>query len=314
MKTYILNEPGDTTHLQISDQPKPRVSGNDVLVRVKAISINPVDVKTRAGKGVYGRLKTLDPIIIGWDIAGIVEETGDQVTGFKAGDEVFGMINFPGHGKAYAEYVSAPARHLALKPANISFEDAAAATLAALTAYQVLVKKAGVQAGDKVLIHAASGGVGHFAAQIANHLGARVTGTSSAQNRDFVLSLGINEHIDYQTNALEKREGYFDFVFDAVGGSTIERSIPLIKSGGTLISIPTGISEAALARAKALNVEAYFYLVESNGDDMIKIADWLATGVIKPTVSKTFPFEDMALAHKAVESGRTIGKVVVYIK
>ena len=143
---------------------------------------------------MYGRIKTERPLILGWDIAGVVEDSQSDL--FKAGDEVFGMVNFPGHGKAYAEYVAVPAGQLALKPRNISFEEAAASTLVALTAWQALVTNAGVQKGQNVLIHAASGGVGHIAVQIAKYLGATVTGTSSARNRDFVLSLGADRHID----------------------------------------------------------------------------------------------------------------------
>src|SRR4051812_15554392 len=139
MRAIILNEPGDVNQLHYTEIPQPEPLENEVLIKVKAISINPVDVKTRAGKGVYGRLKEESLLIIGWDISGVVEKTGSKVTQFKKGDAVFGMVNFPGHGKAYAEYVAAPETHLALKPANVSFEQAAAATLVALTAYQALV-------------------------------------------------------------------------------------------------------------------------------------------------------------------------------
>jgi NADPH:quinone reductase-like Zn-dependent oxidoreductase len=311
MKAIILNEPGDTSKLEITTLRIPEISDQEVLIRVKAISINPVDVKTRQGKGVYGRLKETHPLIIGWDISGIIEKTGSEVTAFKVGDEVFGMVNFPGHGKAYAEYVAAPASQLAIKPLNISFEEAAASTLAALTAYQALVKKAQVRSFQKVLIHAASGGVGHFAAQLAKHLGTYVIATSSEKNRAFVLGLGVDEHIDYQKNELGAKVGQVDFVLDTVGGDNIERSLPLLKRGGTLISIPTGISENAQALADELGVQAYFFLVESNGDDMKAIAEFLSRGILKAHVSKVFPFQQMGEAHLAVESGRTVGKVVV---
>jgi NADPH:quinone reductase-like Zn-dependent oxidoreductase len=313
MTAIILNEPGDTSKLVITELSVPEINVQEVLIRVKAISINPVDVKTRQGKGVYGRLKETHPLVIGWDISGIVEKTGSAVVDFKAGDEVFGMVNFPGHGKAYAEYVAAPASQLALKPLNISFEEAAASTLAALTAYQALVKKAQVKSFQKVLIHAASGGVGHFAAQLAKHLGTYIIATSSEKNRAFVLGLGVDEHIDYQGDELDGKVGQVDFVLDTVGAENIERSLPLIKRGGTLISIPTGISEHARALADQLGVEAYFFLVESNGEDMKAIAELLSRGILKAHVSKVFPFEQMGEAHLAVESGRTVGKVVVTI-
>jgi NADPH:quinone reductase-like Zn-dependent oxidoreductase len=310
MKAIIINEPGDITKLVHTELPTPIINDDEVLVQVKAISINPVDVKSRAGKGVFGRLKEELPLILGWDISGIVAQAGSN-SGFKKGDEVFGMVNFPGHGKAYAEYVVAPATHLALKPASISHEAAAAATLAALTAYQALVHKANVQSGQNVLVHAAAGGVGHYAVQIAKHLGANVTGTSSAKNKDFVLSLGADAHIDYHNYDWSASPYSFDFVFDTVGGDNIDNSLDVTKNGGTIISIPTGLNEAVTDKAKAKGVNGYFFMVSSNGEDMKVLADWLAKGYIKSHVSETFSFADMDKAHLHVESGRTVGKVVV---
>ena len=204
MKAIILKEAGGIENLELTDMPIPVLNSDEVLIQVKAISINPVDIKTRMGKSLYDDLKSRnEPIILGWDVSGVIAETGSSVTQFKKGDEVFGMINFPGHGKAYAEYVAAPASHLALKPSNISHEAAAAATLAALTAWQSLVTHAKIKKGQKVLIHAAAGGVGHYAVQIAKHLGAYVIGTSSASNREFVSGLGADEQIDYKTTRME---------------------------------------------------------------------------------------------------------------
>jgi len=311
MKAVILKQPGSVEELQITDIVTPIPADHEVLIQVKAISINPVDVKTRAGKGVYGRIKNEKPLIIGWDIAGIVTSAGKDVTRFRAGDEVFGMVNFPGHGKAYAEYVTAPETQLALKTANITFEAAAAATLTALTAWQAMVHNAKIKAGQKVLIHAASGGVGHFAIQIAKHLGARVTGSSSAKNKDFVLSLGTDQHIDYHGYDWENHPEEFDFVLDTIGGDNIDKSILVTKPGGAIISIPTGLNEHVTEKAKAKGAHGYFILVQSNGDDMQQIASLLESGALKAHVSETFAFDDMAAAHLQVESGRTVGKVVV---
>lgn len=310
MKAIQINEAGGTDKLIYAELPIPVISDDEVLLQVKAISINPVDVKSRAGKGVFGRLKDELPLILGWDISGIVEQAGSN-SGFSKGDEVFGMVNFPGHGKGYAEFVAAPASHLALKPANITHAEAAAATLAALTAYQAIVLKANVQAGQKVLVHAASGGVGHYAVQIAKHLGAEVTGTSSAKNKDFVVSLGTDYHIDYHGYNWAASTNEYDFIFDTVGGDNIDNSLEVAKSGSTLISIPTGLNEAVTEKAKAKGVNGYFFMVSSNGDDMNVLAEWLEKGIIKSHVSETFDFKDMALAHEYVESGRTVGKVVV---
>src|SRR5690606_29039085 len=170
MKAIVLQTPGGAENLVIQDVDRPVIKSGEVLVMVKAISINPVDVKTRNGKGIYGRIKNEQPLVLGWDISGIVLESQDAK--FQIGDKVFGMVNFLQHGRAYAQYVAAPASHLALKPQNISHEKAAAATLVALTAWQALVTNANVRKGQKVLIHAASGGVGHIAVQIAKYLGA----------------------------------------------------------------------------------------------------------------------------------------------
>ncbi|WP_129714920.1 NADP-dependent oxidoreductase [Pedobacter sp. SYP-B3415] len=311
MKAFIVAAPGSAEQLVLRDISIPRPGPGEVLVRVKAISINPVDVKSRAGKGLYGRLKELDPLILGWDISGEVIQS--ESTEFAAGDEVFGMVNFPGHGQAYAEYVVAPAAHLARKPANITHAEAAASTLAALTAWQALVDHAKVKAGDRVLIHAASGGVGHFAVQLAKHLGAVVTGTSSSRNRGFVNGLGADRHIDYQTQDFRDATGKTDFVLDAIGGENAERSLDCIRPGGTLISIPSGLSEELTALAKSRQIDAYFFLVKSDGGQMQQIARLLQEGILKAHVFKTYPFDELPEAHEELEKGRTVGKIVVLL-
>ncbi|GGG64208.1 NADP-dependent oxidoreductase [Epilithonimonas arachidiradicis] len=309
MKAIVLKEAGSVENLEYVELEKPTIKEGEVLIKVKVISINPVDVKSRAGKGVYGRIKTENPLILGWDISGIVEET--KSADFKVGDEVFGMVNFPGHGKAYAEYIAAPANQLALKPKNISFEDAAASTLVALTAYQALVHNANIQEGQNVLVHAASGGVGHIAVQIAKHFGAKVTGTSSAKNKDFVLSLGADSHIDYHGFDWKSAGRTFDFVLDTIGGDNIDHSLEVTKEGGSIISIPTGLNEQVTSKAESKGVKGYFILVQSSGEDMKQIASLLESGAIKAHVSKTFPFEQMREAHLEQETGRTVGKIVV---
>jgi NADPH:quinone reductase-like Zn-dependent oxidoreductase len=309
MKTIILIDADNTSELKYSDQPIPEVRESEVLIKVKAISINPIDVKTRRGKGIYPRIKNENPLILGWDLSGVVVQSNSEL--FKVDDEVFGMNNFPGHGKVYAEYVAASAKHLTLKPQNVSHEEAAAATLAALTAYQSLIYTGGVGPNQKILIHAAAGGVGHYAVQIAKHLGAYVVGTSSIANRNFVLQLGANEHIDYHTDEMEKGHKDFDVVLDTIGGDNIDRSLSLIKPGGKLISIPSGKNNTVAAKAQERGISGHMFIVQSNGDDMKKIADYLGQHFIKSHVSKTFSFDDMESAHKQIESGHTIGKVVV---
>ncbi|MBT1702170.1 NADP-dependent oxidoreductase [Chryseosolibacter indicus] len=309
MKAIIIQDFGGVDKLVTTDVTTPSIKNDEVLVQVKAISINPVDVKSRASGGVL-RTITERPLILGWDIAGIVVEVGGQVKNFKKGDSVFGMVNFPGHAKAYAEFVTAPASHLTHKPANISFEEAAAATLAALTAWQAFTVHAKVTKGDKVLIHAASGGVGHYAVQLAKHFGAYVIGTSSAKNRDFVLNLGADEHLDYQTKPFEESVADVDVVLDSLGPDNLKKSITVTRKGGTVVSI-LGFAEHLKDEAKNKGVNGKPFLVSSNGNDMEALADLMARGILRSHVSKTFTFNQMRDAHLEVESGRVVGKVVV---
>ncbi|HEY9262481.1 NADP-dependent oxidoreductase [Chitinophaga sp.] len=307
MKAIILKEPGSVDHLHIVELPLPAIAAGEVLIKVKAISINPVDVKTRIGKGRWAALKDEDPRILGWDISGIVTTSASPL--FKAGEEVFGMIP----GKGYAEYVAAPAADLVLKPANISHEEAAAATLAALTAWQGMTYYTPILPGQKVLVHAAAGGVGHYAVQLAKHGGAYVIGTSSAANKDVVLGLGADEHIDYTTTQLEEHPKDIDFVMDALGGDNIDRSLLVLKKGGTIVSLPSGLKEAVTEKAAAAGSHGYPVAVKSSGADMQQLAALLAAGKLKSLVSKTFAFDEMKAAHLQIESGRTIGKVVILV-
>lgn len=311
MKAIVLNEFGGVENLTYTEIEKPAVASNEVLVQVKAISINPVEAKTRAGKGIAGRLKDQMPLILGWDISGIITEVGASVTKFKVGDAVFGMVNFPGHGKAYAEYVSAPQDQLALKPENISHTDAAAATLAALTSWQSITQLGNLKSGSRILIHSAAGGVGHYAVQIAKNLGAYVIGTSSAENKDFVLALGADEHIDYRSQRFEDVVKDIDFVYDTIGGDNIDRSLKVIKPGGGIVSLPSGLNAEVAEKAKELGINGYRFMVSSNGKDMEEIAAQLENGQLRSHVSNTFPFDEMAAAHLQIESGRTVGKIVV---
>lgn len=308
MKAILLKEAGATDQLEISQISIPVIQADEVLVEVKVIGINPIDIKTRKGKGRYEILKVENPIILGWDISGIVKESKSDL--FKVGDEVFGMVNFPGHGKAYAEYVAVPARHLSLKPANITHQEAAGVPLAALTAWQAIVK-AGVKKGDRVLIHAAAGGVGHFAVQMAKHLGAYVVGTSSEKNKDFVLSMGADEHIDYTANPFETQVKNIDFVLDTMGGDYIDRSLEIMNSGGTLISIPSALNTGVEEKSKAKGINGYATFVQSSGEDMKTIAGLLEKGSLKSHISESYTFDQMAAAHHQIESGRTVGKIVV---
>lgn len=311
MKAIILKAAGGSENLVVTEIPIPEVKEGEVLVKVKAISINPVDIKTRKGLALYNKLKEDAPVILGWDIAGEVIKVGEGVTTFEEGDEVFGMVNFPGHGKAYAEYVAAPANHLAEKAELITAQEAVAGTLAALTAWQVLIDEAKVQPGEKVLIHAAAGGVGHYAVQIAKYLGAFVVGTASDANYDFVKELGADEFIDYTAGAFEDAVKDVDVVFDTVGGSNPLRSLDVLKPGGRLVAIAGGITDEVKQKGEKKNIKATAYMVHSNGDDMEQIAELLEAGTLKSHISKEFSFDQIAEAHKQIETGKTRGKIVI---
>lgn len=312
MKAIVLNEAGSVDNLMLKEIEQPAIKENEVLVEVKAISINPVDFKIRSAEEglnmMYGEQR---PVILGWDISGTIVSVGNKVTKFEVGDKVFGMVNFPGAGNAYAEFVASPEDHLAKIPENTSFEDAAATTLAALTALQVLETR--IKKDDRVLIHAGSGGVGHFAIQIAKNIGAYVISTSSAKNKEFVMSLGADEHIDYRTQKFEEVLTDIDFVLDGMGGEVLFNSVKVLKEGGEVLSLPTPppVLEEAQKLADVKKAKVSSLLVQSSGNDMKTLRNMLENNTLKPHVSATFPFENMGDAHLQLESGRTVGKVVV---
>lgn len=313
MKAVILNEAGSVGNLQLTEIDKPVIGNDEVLVKVVSVSINPVDVKSRAYEGVLNWIfEEKRPVVLGWDISGEVVKTGKNVTDFKTGDEVFGMVNFFGKGNAYAEYVAAPAAHLALKPRNITHQQAAAASMAASTAYQALVDVAKVKKGSRVLVHAASGGVGHFAVQMAKHFGAYVIGVSSGKNRDFVLSLGADEHIDYTTENFHEKVQEADIVIDTLQGKTLSDSVDVVKENGVIVTLPSPeIPEDIAGKATQRNVNIEFMMVASKKETTEAIAGLLKEEVLKPFVYKTFPLEDIAMAHLEVETNRVTGKVIV---
>jgi NADPH:quinone reductase-like Zn-dependent oxidoreductase len=312
MKAIILKDFGGTEYLVIKETAVPEISENEVLVRTNAFSINPVDIKTRNGKGVSALLRKSDPMILGWDFSGTVTSIGKAVSYLKKGDEVFGLINFPGPGKTYAEYIVADESQITLKPANITHAESAAASLAALTAWQIL-RKAGIKPDDRVLIHSAAGGVGHYAVQMSKYLGAYVAGTASGANKDFVLSLGASQHIDYEKERFENVLRDYDFVLDSIGGDYIDRSLNVLKPGGTIITMPSGASELVKEKAAAKGMTGEPFSVRPNGRDMRQIAELLKRGIVKSHISRTFGFDEIKEAHHQIETGKTRGKIVVVL-
>ncbi|RPE07934.1 NADP-dependent oxidoreductase [Chitinophaga lutea] len=317
MKAYLLQDNGAPEHLVLTETERPKAGLHEVLVRTRAIAINPVDAYVRRDrKGLLHILQTTPeqaPWILGWDVAGTVVETGEHATQFKVGDEVFGMVNFFGQGKAYAEYVAAPEAHLALKPAGISHGEAAAATLAALTAWQALVTHARVQQGEKVLIHAAAGGVGHYAVQIAKHLGAHVVATGSEAGRKLALSLGADEYIDYNQQSFTDVVKDADVVIEPMyPDEHVLHSIQSLRNGGRLISIQNFLGADAVK--EAIQQKQLFSIrmtVTSNGNDMQQIAGLLADGHLRSVIAAEFDFSELPKAHEQIETGKTKGKIIV---
>ncbi|MGF0224833.1 NADP-dependent oxidoreductase [Dietzia natronolimnaea] len=298
---------GDPDVLVVSEQPRPEPRTNEVLVRVRAASVNPTDWKHRGNGGFLGE----PPFVLGWDLSGVVEAVGIGVARFAPGDEVFGMLSYPfGHG-AHADYVTAPAAWFAPKPASLDHVQAAALPLVSLTAWQALVEYADVRPGQRVLIHAAAGGVGHVAVQIAKARGAYVIGTASTGKHDFLRELGADEAIDYREVDVAQAVGDIDVVLDTIGGETSLRSLRTLRPGGIVVSIlPVG-SKDFFREAEELGVRAIRMLVDSSRHDLVSVAELVEQGSLRATVSEVFPLEQAAEAHRRGETGRTTGKMVL---
>ncbi len=315
MRAVVQHAFGGSDVLRVEEVPRPDPLPTEVLVRVRAAGINPVDWQTRAGAGMAGVLGE-PPFIPGWDVSGIVEEVGFGVTHLKPGDEVYGMPWFPRAAGGYAEFVTAPARQFARKPASLSHEEAAAVPLAALTAWQALVDTADVQPGQRVLIHAAAGGVGHFAVQIAKHLGAHVTGTASAGRHDWLKELGADELVDYNTVRFEDAVKDIDVVIDLISihhDNTSMRSLDVLRPGGLLVAIPAGVSPELLQAAESRGLRTSPFLVEPDGPALTRIAELIDAGKVSVEVEKVFPLDQVTEAHTHGENGRTRGKLVLRV-
>lgn len=315
MRAVVQHSLGGPEVLVVEQVPRPEPLPTEVLVRVHAAGINPVDWKTRGGAGMAGVLGT-PPFILGWDVSGVVEQVGFGVTTLKEGDEVYGMPWFPRAAGAYADYVTAPARQFALKPRGLSHEQAAALPLAALTAWQSLVDTAHVRPGQRVLVHAAAGGVGHLAVQFAKHLGAYVIGTASASRHDWLTELGADEVIDYTAVRFDEVVSDVDVVIDLVGnlhGDTSTRSLDVLRPGGLLVAIPAGVAPELAAAAEAKDVRVTPFLVEPDGPALTRIAELIDAGEVRVEVAEVFPLEQVAAAHTRGASDRTRGKLVLRV-
>jgi NADPH:quinone reductase-like Zn-dependent oxidoreductase len=311
MKAVIINEYGGLDVFKYTDVPKPEVTDNTVLVKVHAAGINPVDNKTRQGSAMAGDYGDKHfPLILGWDISGVVEAVGQNVSQFKAGDEVYGMVGFPEPGSAYAEYVVTNPSMIALKPKNLSHVEASVVPLVALTSWQAMFDTAGLEAGQKILIHAAAGGVGHIAVQLAKWKGAYVIGTASGRNAEFLQSIGVDQHVDYTKVEFDEVLSDLDVVLDMLGYDMPLRSTKTIKDNGYLVSILTsGTNEDDMPD----RVRWKWILVGENQAQLTQITEIIEAGQLKPTVSHVFSLEQLADAHEQIESGHTRGKIAIKI-
>ncbi|MEU5156947.1 NADP-dependent oxidoreductase [Glycomyces sp. NPDC021274] len=307
MRAITQNALGGSEVLELVEVERPEPGLGEILVKVHAAGLNPVDWKVRTHGAITG---APTPFTVGWDVSGTVAAVGPGVRLYRVGDEVYGMPRFPQFAAAYAEYVTAPARHFAPKPAGLTHEEAAALPLAALTAYQSLVDVADLQAGQKVLIHAAAGGVGHLAVQIAKAQGAYVIATASAAKHEYLRGIGADEVIDYTAVDFAEQVSGVDVVLDCVGGEYAARSAPVVRDGGHLVILP---SAAELPESELARINAGFNLVEPDLGGLKAITALVEAGQLTPTVSETYALEDAGKAHEALEPGRTVGKIVLTV-
>jgi NADPH:quinone reductase-like Zn-dependent oxidoreductase len=298
--------------LELGEAEIPQPLPTEIRVRVGAAGVNPVDWKTRAGAGVAAVIGP-PPFTVGWDVAGTVDAVGKGVTRFAVGDAVFGMPWFPRQARGYAEFVTGPARHFAHRPAGLSEVEAAGLSLAGLTAWQCLVDIAAVQPGQRVLVHAAAGGVGHLAVQIAKARGAYVIGTASSGKHDLLHDLGIDEAVDYRAEEFEKAVEPVDLVLDLIGGEVATRSLDILHPEGRLICLPSAAAAAALAAAAERGLRATSMLVEPDGNGLEQLAGLVDDRRLRVLVAETFPLERASHAHRAGELGRTTGKLVLTV-
>jgi len=310
MQAIQIQQFGGPEVLELHEIPQPIAGVGELLLRVHAAAINPVDTSVRAGRA--GGLSGAGiPYVPGFDVSGVVSAVGPGVTGFNIGDEVFAMLDLR-RGGGYAEYAIVKESEAALKPTNTSHEEAASIPLVALTAWQTLFEIADLQAGQTVLIHAGAGGVGSVAVQLAKWKGARVIATASEYNHDFLRGIGVDVTVDYRTQRFEDFAQDVDVVLDPIGGETQVRSLAILKQGGTLVSIVGLTPEGRNPDRSDINVIST--LVQPSSSQLAEIAQLIEQGVIRPIVNYRFPLQDAKLAHEQSETRRSRGKIVLQIE
>jgi NADPH:quinone reductase-like Zn-dependent oxidoreductase len=310
MKAVRVHNYGGPEVLRFEDAPRPTPGSGELLIRVHAASVNPIDWKVRAGY-MKDYIPLPMPFIPGWDVSGVVEVVGSGVTKFKKGDEVYARPDVTAHGYgAYAEYVVAKETETALKPKSIDHVHATTIPVGAVTAWRALFDTAGLKEGQKVLIHGAAGGVGSFAVQLAKWKGAYVIGTASTGNQVFLRDLGVDEPIDYEKTRFEDVVHDVDVVFDPIGGETQKRSWKTLKKGGILVSI---VGPPSVEEAKKHDVRSAFLSAQGGSSLLAELATLVDSGKIKPMVEKVLPLSEARQAHELNETGHARGKIVLRV-
>jgi NADPH:quinone reductase-like Zn-dependent oxidoreductase len=315
MRAMTIPGAGDPDVLTLADVERPVRVAAEVMVRVVAAGVNPIDAKTRAGKGGFAALATL-PAIVGADFSGVVVEAPYAAHPLQPGTEVYGMALAPRTQGTYAEYVSVNSLSVIRKPSALSHVEAAAVPVAALTAWGVVVETAKAHEGQRMLIHAAAGGVGHFAVQFASYFGAHVIATGSQRNHGWLRELGADEVIDYSAERFEDRVSDLDVVVDMIGNvkdDTGTRSLSVLRPGGLLVNVPSGSWPTLVQDAAAAGVRATGYQVTPDGSTLAVISRLLESGDVRVFVDRVFDLEDAAEAHRVMESGHTRGKLVLKV-
>jgi NADPH:quinone reductase-like Zn-dependent oxidoreductase len=309
MKAIYINQYGGREQLKYGEIPNPALRDHDVLIEVHSAAVNPVDWKIREGY-LQKRIEYRFPLILGWDVSGVVAQVGSGVTKFKVGDPVFSRPAIDRDG-TYAEYVAVDEGLVAVKPKNMSFDEAAAVPLAGLTAWEALVETAEVTAGQKVLVHAGSGGVGTFAIQIAKAKGAYVATTVSSRNVEFVSSLGADEVIDYTHRDFSSELAGYDIVFDTIGGEVQEKSYGVLRKNGMLISIA---AQPDVATGEQYGVRTAYFFLQPDGEKLAKLGQMIEQEKVKSVIDSVFALADTAKAHERSESRHTRGKIVIHVR
>jgi NADPH:quinone reductase-like Zn-dependent oxidoreductase len=315
MTAAVFDETGGPAVLHRATVPVPSPVLSELLVRVVAAGINPIDAKTRAGSGVSGAIAAY-PSTLGYDFSGIVVRAPYESHPLQPGTEVIGMVPFPRSGGTYAEYAVAPSFSVARKPSSLSHVEAAGVPLAALTAWGLVVETARAHEGQRMLIHAGSGGVGHFAVQFAAYFGAHVTATSSSRNASWLRELGAAVVIDYETTRFDDVIAEVDVVIDLIGnvnGDTGTRSLRVLRPGGLYILVPTGSWPGYAEAAAEAGVRATSFKVIPDGGALATVARLLDSGAVQVYIDKVFDLADAAAAHEALEEGHTRGKIVLRV-